>query len=68
MSRTLRTTQRASRLYRCEWPYHDAEGVCERPIEPGELYVRATLPPFADPNSGPGWWTIRYHAPKAAPP
>lgn len=62
MSRTLRTTQRASRRYLCEWPYHTDGEVCRRPIEPGELYVRASLPPGAEPNYGEGWWMMRYHA------
>lgn len=61
MSRALRRTQIARRRYPCEWEFHTEGEVCRRPIEPGERYVRASLPPGVEPNYGDSWWTMRYH-------
>jgi len=66
VSDALRTTRRARKRYRCEWEFHTPGEVCRRFIEPGELYVRAALPPGMEPNYGGGWWTMRYHAPQAS--
>lgn len=34
---------------------------CQDPIEPGERYVKAALPPLVDPNHDPRWWTMKVH-------
>lgn len=53
MSRVLATEQRARGSYLCDR--------CGELIAAGATYVRATLPPFAEPNESKHWWTLRYH-------
>lgn len=31
---------------------------CRRTIQPGDRYLRASLPPMADPNSSKHWWSM----------
>ena len=63
---SLKTVAKARRRYPCEWAHHTPGEECHRMIEPGELYVRAALPPGMEPNYGDHWWTMRYHAPQAS--
>lgn len=51
---SLYTEHVASRAYVCD------RG-CGEPIEPDSRYVRAALPPWAEPNESDGWWTMRLH-------
>lgn len=68
MSRALKSEHVARQRFKCEWPYHTPGEQCDRMIEPGDRYVRASLPPGAEPNEGTGWWTMRYHAPPPSEP
>ena len=54
MSRSLHTELTARMTHRCDWE-------CGAPIRPGQRYVRAALPPGAEPNEGPRWWISRLH-------
>ncbi|MGW2920322.1 hypothetical protein ACWDBF_21025 [Streptomyces angustmyceticus] len=44
--RTARTTKRCS--------MHG----CRRTIQPGDRYLRTSLPPLVDPNSSEHWWSL----------
>lgn len=50
----LYTERRARKQHTCELR-------CGYPIEPGETYAVAALPPHVDPNSMPHWWTMKIH-------
>jgi len=60
----LYSIQVARKRYRCEHGGYECPGVypiCSGWIEPGERYVRASLPPGSDMGNT-SWWTLRRHA------
>lgn len=50
-------------LYREQVACRDyvCERECGEPIRKGTRYVRASLPPWTEPNESGHWWSIRLH-------
>ncbi|MFE9382319.1 hypothetical protein ACFYMO_03645 [Streptomyces sp. NPDC007025] len=52
MSLELRTYRTARTAKRCNMH------LCHTRIQPGDRYLRASLPPLVDPNSSEHWWSM----------